>query len=75
VTVRVLETVFPLVDPSLAVTVIMLEPEFRDMDGVDQLVVPDTVPQDEPFTVQVTEEMPEESEAVPERVTVEFAVV
>ena len=72
VTVKV--SVEELLDESLAVTIIVLVPIASGMDEIDQLVVPVIVPQEEPLFVQVIAEMPEESEAVPERETVEAVV-
>ena len=64
-----------LLDESLAVMMIVLFPIARGMDEIDQLVVPETVPQDEPFTVQVTEETETLSLAVPEIEIVASTVV
>ena len=44
------------------------------MEEIDQEVVPDIVPQEEPLTAQVTEETETLSLAVPEIETVEFVV-
>lgn len=67
VTERVSVVVFPFVEESLAVMMMELVPEDRGMLLTDQLVVPETVPQLTPLFKQVTEAMPEESEAEPER--------
>ncbi|KKS54329.1 MAG: hypothetical protein UV20_C0035G0007 [Candidatus Magasanikbacteria bacterium GW2011_GWA2_42_32] len=72
VTVKV--SVEELLDESRAVTVMVLVPIARGTDAIDQLVVPETVPQEELLFVQVTEVTPILSEAVPERSTVEADV-
>ena len=70
VTERVAVEVLPLDDESLAVMTMVLVPTTRGTLLADQEVVPLTVPQEEPLTVQVTEEMPEESDAEPDKATV-----
>ena len=71
VTERVSVEVLPFVEESRAVIIMVLVPTTRGTLLADQEVVPLTVPQEEPFTVQVTEARPEESEAVPERLMVD----
>ena len=70
-TVRVAVLVLLFVEESRAVMMMLLVPETREMLLIDQEVVPETAPQEIPLFVQVTEERPEESEAAPERLTVD----
>ena len=63
-----------LLAASLAVTIIVLVPIISGMDVIDQKVAPETTPQEEPLTAQVTEEMETLSEAVPETSIVEADV-
>lgn len=72
VTVRV--SVDWLLAASLAVMIIVLVPMTRGMLLIDQLVVPDTVPQEVPLLVQVTELTPMLSLAEPETVRVDAVV-
>ena len=74
-TVRVAVLVLPFAEESWAVIIMVLVPIINGTDAIDQEVVPETAPQEEPLTVQVIVEIPEESEAVPERVTVKAVVV
>lgn len=67
--------VLPFEEESLAVMIMLFVPDMRGMFPIDQEVVPVTVPQETPLLVQVTEAIPEESEAVPERVMVDEVVV
>ena len=59
---------------SLAVTVIRLSSETKLRLAIDQLVVPEAVPEPPLLFAQVTEVTPTLSEAVPERLTVDWVV-